>query len=285
MRYALLVLEQPWSSIAHDPQQTSVRHFLEGLGRLHDLPTYYATYFDGQSFDVALQHLLAARNLDNVDKVIVYVAGHGRGSRLGGDFGRAMNLKTLFARLRKYGHGKIAGLILDSCQLGMNRSTLRAGMTTAHLAWLLAYGANMDWLSSMLINLHVLQHMAQIKPKHLTDRDVVLGQLQAGLSLFNPWHIVDRLDDDNAEIDEAAIDELLNEASDIFVDEDALPKAVDSEPGADDDICDGDIDLSEGITVVLRCHQANGRYRREIVPAEALWPAYLGEDELEDEAA
>ena len=41
--YAVLVLEQPWWALDEDPEQTSVRHFLDGLSRLTGLPTFYAT--------------------------------------------------------------------------------------------------------------------------------------------------------------------------------------------------------------------------------------------------
>ena len=124
MRYALLVLEQPWSRISSNSRQPSVRPFLEGLAALNNIRMYYATYFDGHSFDQALLYLLDAQQLKSVDKVILYIAGHGAGARLGGEFGRAMNLGPLFRRLEKYGRRKIAGVLLDSCQLGMNEPCL-----------------------------------------------------------------------------------------------------------------------------------------------------------------
>ncbi len=39
--YAVLVLEQPWWALDEDPEQTSVRHFLDGLSRLTGLPTFF----------------------------------------------------------------------------------------------------------------------------------------------------------------------------------------------------------------------------------------------------
>ena len=212
MSYALLVLEQPWSTISANPRQPTVRPFLEGLAALNDMPIYYATFFDGHSFDKALQYLLDAQQLKSVDKVIVYIAGHGLGARLGGDFGRAMNLGPLFRRLEKYGRKKIAGLILDSCELGMNEHLIPAAMKQIRLSWLVAYGASMDWMSSMLINLNLLQHLCQIDPADLDDEDELTEAIQNSLDLFNPYHVVESLDD--AEIDEDALNEFLQAMED-----------------------------------------------------------------------
>ena len=71
--YAVLVLEQPWWALDIDPEQTSVRHFLDGLSRLESLPIYYSTFFDSNSFGQALQYLLDARKIDDVKHLIVYV--------------------------------------------------------------------------------------------------------------------------------------------------------------------------------------------------------------------
>lgn len=262
MSYALLVLEQPWSKISVDPRQPSVRPFLEGFAALNNMPTYYATYFDGHSFDKALQYLLDAHHLDSVDKVILYIAGHGAGARLGGDFGRAMNLGSLFQRLEKYGKKRIAGLVLDSCELGMNEHLIPDAMKQVRLSWLIAYGASMGWMSSMLINLNLLQHLCQIEPDDMDDEDELLESVQDGLDLFNPWHVVERLDD-----------------------EDINPEADDEHEewqNRDEDNQAPEITLNEGLTIAIRYRRENGRFKTRILSAEQRWPAL--EDAAEDAA-
>lgn len=289
MRYALLVLEQPWSSISANPRQPTVRPFLEGLAALNKMPIYYATYFDGHSFDQALQYLLDAQQLKSVDKVILYIAGHGAGTRLGGEFGRAMNLGPLFRRLEKYGRRKIAGVLLDSCQLGMNEHLIPKAMKKIRLSWLVAYGASMDWMSSMLINLNLLQHLCQIPTADLEDEDELTTAIQAGLDLFNPGHVVESLDDE--EVDLAALEDFLEEMeADEFPAEDEGDDEVseiedDGELAGEDDES-LELNLSEGLTIALRYRRNNGRFRTEILSAERRWPMLedLNEDEEGEEA-
>lgn len=284
MRYALLVLEQPWSRISSNSRQPSVRPFLEGLAALNNIRMYYATYFDGHSFDQALLYLLDAQQLKSVDKVILYIAGHGAGARLGGEFGRAMNLGPLFRRLEKYGRRKIAGVLLDSCQLGMNEHLIPEAMKKIRLSWLVAYGASMDWMSSMLINLNLLQHLCQISTTDLDDEDELTTAIQSGLDLFNPGHVVESLDDD--EIDLAALEEFLEEMEgEEFPAEDDEDDEVAMDDGESVDVDDESLDLtlSEGLTIALRYRRDNGRFRTEIMSAERRWPMLEALDE-EDEA-
>lgn len=291
MRYALLVLEQPWSRISDDPRQSSVRPFLEGFAALNNMPAYYATYFDGQSFDKALQYLLDAHHLKSVDKVILYIAGHGKGARLGGDFGRAMNLGPLFRRLEKYGKKRIAGLVLDSCELGMNENLIPEAMKQVRLSWLIAYGASMDWMSSMLINLNLLQHLCHVKTSQLDDKDELLTAVQDGLDLFNPWHVVETLDDDEVDID--TLDACLEE---MEAEDDELPAEDDEdedwqeEEGSESEENEADADeateitLSEGLTIALRYRRKSGCFSTKILSESERWLALLDEDEAEDEA-
>lgn len=282
MSYALLVLEQPWSTISANPRQPTVRPFLEGLAALNDMPIYYANYFDGHSFDKALQYLLDAQQIESVDKVILYVAGHGFGARLGGDFGRAMNLGPLFRRLEKYGHKKIAGLVLDSCHLGKNEHLIPDAMKKIRLSWLIAYGARMEWMSSMLINLNLLQHLGQINTDDLDSEEKLTGAIQNGLDLFNPYHVVDSLDD--YEVDDEALDELLQaleEEDDLLADDvedDELPEH--DKEDESDDLDDLSLSLSEGLTIALRYRRSSGRFRTEILSAERRWPMLA---DIEDE--
>ena len=291
MRYALLILEQPWFRIPQDPRQSSVRPFLEGLAALNDMPLFHASYYDRQSFDKALSYLLEARELESVDKLILYVGAHATGGRLGGDFGQAMNLDTLFRRLTELGHKQIAGLILDSCELGAKEEQLAAGVKQAGLSWLIAHAARIDWMDGMLTNLNLLHHLCQIHPDDLDKRDSLLTRVQAATSLFNPFHIVEEDDYDDDEIlqmiaeAEDAADEEDEEAEEPEDDEDAdEPDDEDDEDSEDGDEEDDDEDLSlslqDSLTVILRYRLSKKHSRVEILTAGDCWP---GLDDSEDE--
>jgi hypothetical protein len=197
MRYAVLVLEQPWWDLNEDPGQTSTRYFLDGLARLDGLPTFHATFYDTHSFGQALQYLVGARKLKFIDHLIVYVASHGAGSRLGNGNAPDMNLRTVFDRIRQHGRGKVTGLILDSCEVGAEYDTIAAGMKKAKIQWLLGYGASVDWLTSTLINLNVLSVMANLTPKKLNKASALTSAVQEALGLFNPFLPIDADDEDD----------------------------------------------------------------------------------------
>lgn len=205
MSCAVLVLEQPWWDLDDDPDQTSARHFLDGLSRLDGLPTFYATFYDATSFGQALKYLVDARKLDFVDKLIVYVASHGAVSRIGNGNATTMNLRTMFDRIQDYGKGKVVGLILDSCEVGAQHHTIKLGMEQARIRWLVGYGASVDWLTSTLINLHVLSVMAELDSNDLKSRTGLIAAIQRALSIFNPFLNIDADEEDDVESDDSPL--------------------------------------------------------------------------------
>ncbi len=209
MSYAVLVLEQPWWDLDEDPGQTSVRYFLDGLSRLDGLPTFYATFYDSTSFGQALKYLVDARKLKFVDHLILYVASHGAGARLGNGNAKDMNLGTVFDRIQQFGKGKVVGLILDSCEVGAQFDKLETGMKEAKIRWLLGYGASVDWLTSSLINLHVLSAMASLKSSKLKSDKALTIAVRQALRLFNPYLIVDEEYGDSDEDDPLILSEVL----------------------------------------------------------------------------
>lgn len=295
MSYALLVLEQPWNRLTHRPQSLSVRPFLEGMATLAEMPVYYANFFDGPSFEQALQYLLDARHLDGVDGLILYVAGHGSGARLGGDFGRAMNLSGFFERLQRFGHKKISGLILDSCELGMNDNALSSAMKDVGLSWAVAYTARMEWLASMSVNLRLLQHLCRIDPEELNNHEELTTAIQLALELFNPEHVVEYLDadeeDGNEEGDEDEADP--DDEEDAFEPDASDAEAADDELG--DESMEVDLDeiefeaaedsvifLHDALRTAIRHRAGKGRYRTRLLTTQDCWPGWEEEEEIDE---
>ncbi len=208
MSYAVLVLEQPWWGLHEDPGQTSARYFLDGLSRLDGLPTFYATFYDTSSFGQALKYLVDARKLEFVDHLIVCVASHGSGARLGNGNAPDMNLGTVFDRIQKFGKGKVVGVILDSCEIGAQFRMIEAGMKKTKIRWLMGYGASVDWLTSTLINLHVLSVMANLESDELKSTKALKAAVQEAFGLFNPCLVIE---DDEVAGDDAEDPLLLSE--------------------------------------------------------------------------
>ena len=240
MNYAVLVLEQPWWTISDDPGQTSVRHFLDGLSRLQGVPIFHATFFDSRSFDLALQHLLDARKLEDVERLIVYVASHGAGARIGNGNAPSMNLSTVFDRIQAHGKNKVTGLILDSCEVGGQYETIQAGMKRARISWVVGYNASVDWLTSMLINMHLLAVMTCLTHSDLKRRNAMIEGVQEAFGVFNPFLPVASGDADGS----------------------------DTHPPSDEDHDDDLPLLSEALTVVVRLPNK----APEILEAHEIWP-------------
>ena len=53
---------------------------------------------------LVLEHLMDARKLDGIKKVIIYIASHGSGARIGGEDGPGINLSTVFDRIARHQH-------------------------------------------------------------------------------------------------------------------------------------------------------------------------------------
>lgn len=215
MKCAILVLEQPWWNLHHDPSQTSVRHFLEGLARLEGMPIFYATFYDTASLGQAMQYLMDARKLDEVEQLIVYVAAHGRGARIGNG-AKGTNLATVFSRIAEYGKGKVVGVLLDSCEVGGQFDVIARGMQAAKINWVIGYSSPMEWLKTMLINLHVLSTMRSLSKNDSKSRRKLRAAVQAAFEPFNPFMAVPACGEDDDECEDLA-DETLSSALSVTI--------------------------------------------------------------------
>lgn len=215
MKSAILVLEQPWWNLHHDPSQTSVRHFLEGLARLEGIPIFYATFYDTASLGQAMHYLMDARELDEVEQLIVYVAAHGRGARIGNGV-KGTNLATVFSRIAQYGKGKVVGVVLDSCEVGGQFDVIARGMQAAKINWVIGYSSPMEWLKTMLINLHVLLIMRRLSKKDSRSRRKLRAAVQAAFEPFSPFMAVPAFEEEDDDSEDLA-DETLSSALSVTI--------------------------------------------------------------------
>ena len=254
MSYAVLVLEHPWFRVSVDPAQTSIAPFLDGLARFDGLSVFYATFFDTRSLGLAMEHLMDARKLDGIKRVIIYIASHGSGARIGGEAGPGINLATVFDRIARHGKGKVAGVILDACDVGMEYETIAQGMVDANIRWVTGFAASVDWLTATSIHLHLLSALCQLKVEQLARRRPMLAAVQQAMAVFNP-HL--EIPDDEDEDEDEEEDE---EEDDDFDDEE-----TEDAPDEDDDI--EVLTLSEVLTVMIRPNGAPP----EILDADQIW--------------
>jgi hypothetical protein len=243
MSYAVLVLEHPWFRVSVDPAQTSIAPFLDGLSRLNGLSVFYATFFDARSFGQALEHLMDARKLDAVKRIIIYVASHGSGGRIGGEIG--INLRTVFRRIAELGHDKVVGVILDACEVGMQVDIIEAGMNEAHIRWVTGFSASLDWLTATSIHLHLLSGLSGLTIGQLGKRANLVEAVQTAMDVFNPALLIPPVDDE---------------------DDDDLEVGEDEADEEDDE--DEPLTLSQVMTVMIRPNNAPP----ELLGAEEIWP-------------
>lgn len=181
---AILILENIWWNLdEQNRNQTSVLPFFEGLARLNeDIQIYYMTFTGAKDFDVALKHLLTAKQ----DRLFIYVASHGYGARLGGINFTSIS-KIINLAVYENDSKKVEGVIFGACEIGgvQNISALEALHFKTGIAWVLAYKNIMHWIPSTLIDLHFMNHMMGMNINRLKKRDDIVDEAVSALKLFN----------------------------------------------------------------------------------------------------
>lgn len=183
-RLAILTLEQPWWPAGDDPNQTSVLPFLRGLAQFRpDLKLLQASFVDRTSFEASLDNLLTLP----AERRIIYVASHGTNGHLGG-----MRRDTAFGNLwRRATEQNIEGIVFGACSFGSNADWMKEFTQGSSLRWMFAYSAEIDWLSSNLIDIAVLEAMADIGPRKVKSAAAIVKAAASALSLFNPERLLD----------------------------------------------------------------------------------------------
>lgn len=194
---ALIVLEQPWWDLSENPEQASILPFFQGLDRiLPKVRVYHATFFDLPSFDSAFKHLVSVKE----DNVIVYVACHGRGGRIGG-----VNLSTMLERIGDYSKSlNVEGCLLGACEVGGRREVMKNSMIGSSLAWMAGYSVSVGWLPSTLVDVNILNVMSRLKETDLNDAASIEAAFTEALSLFNGDFSIGTLDS-NEEVTEECL--------------------------------------------------------------------------------
>ena len=169
---AILVVEQPWDAPAGGTRRLTVRPFFEGLEKIHcGVAMYYSTFHDGPGLRSALAaDLLLARE----PRQVLYIGSHGSRGRVGGI--RLDVLRRILDDYQDRMH-QVEGIIISSCDVFQSRQDLGKLIAGTHFRWAMSYSCAVGWFDSMLIELAVLNALAE-------NSDPTYRRSQAGLKIF-----------------------------------------------------------------------------------------------------
>ncbi len=182
---ALLVIEGLWWTPEQKPKRPSVLLFLEGLESFRgDFNIYYANFYEKVGFRRALED-----DLTNTreDRLFLYVAAHGTGKRIGGLKARTgMKLPAMFKAVKDAGnYSNIEGVLIGSCSIGNNIDDFISTTRDSSIAWIFGYTCEIDWISSTLVDVTLLEHLMGMKKEDLRSRKKIVDAFASALERFN----------------------------------------------------------------------------------------------------
>ncbi|MHA6963449.1 hypothetical protein [Zobellella denitrificans] len=180
---AILVLESPWELDDRDANRSSVIPFIEGVAKLTgDTDVHYANFYDKKSFEMALECLCKGER----DSRIVYIAAHGLGKKIMGV--PMIDLLLIVARYSiRY---RIDGVLIGSCFVGKNSTTMEVCIEESRLRWCVGYTSATNWLDSTLIDCKLLAELSQLEDNDFFNRDAVVDAMAEALRVFNPKAVI-----------------------------------------------------------------------------------------------
>ena len=176
---AILVLESPWELDDRDANRTSVIPFIEGVAKLiGGTDVHYANFYDKFSFEKALECLCKGE----LDSRIVYIAAHGYDTEIVGI--PMLELLLIVARYSK--RYRIDGVLMGSCFVGQNSTTMEVCIEESRLRWCVGYTSATNWLDGTLIDCKLLAALSQLKDDNFFKPDAAIEAIQSSLELFDP---------------------------------------------------------------------------------------------------
>ncbi|WP_298722491.1 hypothetical protein [uncultured Oceanisphaera sp.] len=180
---AILILESPWELDCNDSNRTSVTPFVEGIGKLAgDTEVYHANFYDKSSFIKAL-NCLCKRKFKNTT---VYIAAHGYKKKIGN-----ISISDLIWEVGlKSNECNITGLMLGSCFVGENSSTMEVFLEGNNLKWCVGYSSTSKWLEGTLIDCAILSGMSELDESDYSDKNEIIHHFANSIAAFsNSFHI------------------------------------------------------------------------------------------------
>lgn len=169
---AFLVLEQPWDETANGTRRQTVRPFFEGLEKMHsNVSVYYSTFYNAAGLQAALDaDLLRARE----PRQVLFIGAHGSRRRVG-DIRLDVLRNSLNARATDL--KRVEGIIISSCNVFQAQGDLLDLLRQTNFRWAVSYSCTIGWFDSMLIELAILNALAE-------EKDTTYRRSQARLTTF-----------------------------------------------------------------------------------------------------
>lgn len=177
-RRAILVLECPWEMDDADSNRTSVAPFIEGISKLAgDTEVYHANFYDQSSFIQALD-CLCKRRFENTT---VYIAAHGYKR----EAGNVDISKLLWEVGQRSVACNITGLMLGSCFVGENTTTMEVYLQGNNLKWCAGYSSTSKWLAGTLIDCAILSAMSNLDDSEFSSREIMIETFAKSIAAFS----------------------------------------------------------------------------------------------------
>lgn len=183
---AILVTESPWWTPDQNRRRASVLPMLQGMANLTEhIAIYHSYFYEKHGFKAALNDDLSHTK---ENRLYLYVAAHGSRRTVGGAGETpGLLLSTLLRELKRNNtqYRNIEGVILGSCEIGRNVSDLMQGLTGTRVTWIFGYTCEIDWLTSTIIDVAILERLTRLGGNQLRSREKITGTFAAALRRFN----------------------------------------------------------------------------------------------------
>lgn len=175
---AILVLECPWEVDDSDANRTSVLPFVEGVAKLAgDTDVFHANFYDKSSFEKALKYLCKAKHKNTT----IYIAAHGFKEEVGD-----MKMHSLLYSVGEVSKTcNITGVMLGSCYVGENTTTMEVFIEGTNLKWCAGYSSSAYWLSGTLIDCAILSQMTSMEENEFSERNNLIDGFAEALARFS----------------------------------------------------------------------------------------------------
>lgn len=175
---AILILESPWELDNEDANKTSVLPFIDGVAKLAgDTEVFHANFYDKSSFVKALDCLCKTK----FQNTTVYVAAHGYKKKTG-NVNVSDILLLIGNKSRAY---NITGVMLGSCFVGENTTTMEVCIEGTNLKWCAGYSSLTYWLPSTLIDCSILSSMSELETDDFSEKSVLIDSFAKAISPFS----------------------------------------------------------------------------------------------------
>lgn len=192
---AILVIESPWWTPDQNRKRASVLPILQGMGNLSpQISIYHSYFYEKQGFRAALKDDLSHTR---ENRLFLYVAAHGKRRTVGGA-GETPGflLSTLLNELKRNTpqYRNIEGVLLGSCEIGRNTAELMHGLTGTKITWIFGYTCEIDWLTSTMIDVAILDRMTGMASRQLESRQKIVSAFTGALKRFNGKYLIGEQD-------------------------------------------------------------------------------------------